>query len=155
MTSVQVSSTRDDFPLVEQVLSAMRGLLVTVKVCVPLWHPQSYCVMLVILRVSWSLQQGGIVRCFPSLGACIVPLVSSIVFREETFMSDLTRAGPVRSAWCLQQQGVTFHLGEQPRAVANSLLCFGNLLNNPDQLLKRVLHMPGVVFFVRWSITVE
>jgi hypothetical protein len=40
-----------DFPPVEQDLSPVRELLVTTKVCTPLWHPQGYHAMWLLLWI--------------------------------------------------------------------------------------------------------
>lgn len=58
-----VSSTRQNFSLVKQVLSPIKELLVTAKVYMPLLHPEGHCAMLVAcgrLYAFYSTQQGSV-----------------------------------------------------------------------------------------------
>lgn len=62
----RVSSTRNGFSLVEQVLSPIRDLLVTTKVRVPPLHSYGSCGMLVVDVVH---------KCYSWVGLLVAPLI--------------------------------------------------------------------------------
>lgn len=65
-------------------------------------------------------------------------------------MSDLAQVSQacVTSACCLQQQELTIHLWGATKDNRQKPVILGESLDNSDQQLKGVLHMPGAGFLL-------